>query len=187
MIHGYPSPRHALMGRLVGAMSAGQALSPADIIAVTQGLPPGIGNPGWPNLPPGIAWPNGLNFQNGPVNVQPRVYPLSIASNGTIAPGATQVLTARAQAAFKPERFVVPSTIAPNFLINSIKIGARPQTVDGADTGIPAEVFSEVAQNNLMSFDSIQPGIDLYVTVTNLDTQTARAFRGTFIGPALVP
>jgi hypothetical protein len=186
MIHGY-NPRHALMGRLVGALSLGQAINPADLIAVTQGMPPGLGNAGWPNLPPGIAWPNGLNYQNGPVTVQPRTYPLSIASSGTVAASATVVLTARAQAAFKPQRFVVPSTIAPNFLINSIKIGARPQTVDGADTGIPAEVFSEVAQNNLMDFDSIQPGIDLYVTVTNLDTQNAHAFRGTFIGPALVP
>lgn len=181
------SPRHALMGRLVGAASLGQALNPADLVAVMQGLPAGVGNPLWPGLPPGAGWPAGLNVQNGPINVQPRTYPLSVKSPAAIPAGTTQTLTARAQAAFKPQRFIVPSSIAPYFLIESIKIGARPQTVDGSDVGMPAEIFSEVAQNNLMDFDSIQPGIELYVRVTNLDAQVARTFIGTFIGPALVP
>jgi hypothetical protein len=114
------------------------------------------------------------------------VYPLAVASTGNVVAGTTVTLTAAPQAAFKPQRFIVASNIAPAFTINSIRIGARLQTVDGSETGVPATVYSEVAQNNLMDFDTVQPGITISVRVTNISA-VDQPFVGTFIGPALIP
>jgi hypothetical protein len=173
------------MNRMIGAdMPSLGAPMGSDMIGVFGGLPPGIGNGNWPQLPQGFGWPSAMNYQNGPQLVQPRVYPLSLKV--VVPAGATLTATARAQAAFKAQRFVVPSSIAPFFVINQIKIGARLQTVDGSDTGTPAEVYSEVAQNNLVDFDTIQPGIDVNVQVTNTSANQLTFF-GTLIGPALIP
>ena len=191
MIRGY-APRHALMGRLVGAGYA--PLQTADMVGVMAGLPPGIGNPGWPQLPLAGSFPNGLNYQNGPVNPQPRMLTFSISSAGknnattivadAIVAGATVTLTGIPQAAFKIQRVIVSSAVAPFFLV-AITIGARPQTVNGDGGQVSAVVYSEVAQNTLLDFDTIQPGISLSLNVTTIDC-SAHRFDATFIGAALV-
>ena len=192
MIRGF-APRHALMGRLVGAGYS--PLQTADMVGVMQGLPPGVGNPGWPQLPIGGGWPNGLNYQNGPSVPQPRMLPFSITSaglsNGTtivadqIVAGATATLTGTPQAAFKVQRPVISSAVAPFFIVG-ITIGARPQTVNGAGNGVPAVLYSEVAQNTMVDFDTLQPGITMSVTVTNIDASPHRFDMG-FIGAAAIP
>ena len=195
MIRGY-SPRHALMGRLVGAGAPSPmgGFQTADMVGVMAGLPPGIGNPGWPQLPMNAGWPNGLNYQNGPVTPQPRMLTFSISSAGKsnggsivadqVVAGATATLTGVPQAAFKIQRVVVSSAVAPFFLV-AIIIGARPQTVNGDGGQVSAVLYSEVAQNTLLDFDTIQPGITLTLTVTNIDSSPHR-FDASFIGAALV-
>lgn len=187
MIRGIVNPRHILQGRLVGAdySSWGQQMGQGGPIGVMNGMPPGIGNPAWGQNPLGLGFPNGLNYQNGPVLPQPRVFSLGLTSNGPIAAGTSKLITTSPQGVFKAQRLSVPSSIAPYFIISQIKVGAKLQSVDGSDTGVPAEIFSEVSQNNLMDFDTAQPGIVMSLVVTNVDS-VARAFFGAFIGPAAV-
>lgn len=198
MIRGY-APRHALMGRLVGAgfPSGFGGTQDGGPMAVMAGLPPGFGNPNWQGLSncgPQGCFPSGLNFQANQGCAQPRMLTFGISSadasngttiiNGKIVAGATATLSGVPQACFKPQRMVISSAVAPYFLV-AITIGARPQTVNGGNAQVSAVLFSEVAQNTLLDYDTVSPGITVSLTVTNIDSVDHR-FDLSMIGAATV-
>lgn len=106
-------------------------------------------------------------------------------ANGTLAvtAGATAILTARPQRPFQTERFVLPSTLSPFFAINDLVIGRDSMFVNSeaahgdifSQTGVDVGLFGFIAR----------PGIDITLTVTNIDTAD-HPFYGSIIGPAWV-
>ncbi len=60
-----------------------------------------------------------------------------------IATTVDVVATSKPQNVFRPTRLLVPSTLAPFFLIKNIRIGTDSQLV--GTTPMPAQVYSELA------------------------------------------
>lgn len=98
-----------------------------------------------------------------------------------VGAGATQTLTSRPQWPFRPYRLVVPSSIAPLVLINSLNVGQQPAFA--ADGPVSGETFSEVAWGTHVLLDSASPGIEITMSVTNLSAQ-ALDIRVTMLGDA---
>ena len=99
------------------------------------------------------------------------------------------------QVAFRPTYLVIPAIIAPDFMIEDIKIGKNSEFVSGA--AISATVFSGdvvvlkdkvvKAVSDLplaMKMDDWHPENTLCLTVFNLNTH-ARNFLGAIVGPPL--
>ena len=82
-----------------------------------------------------------------------------------VGSGLSATLSSSPQWPFRPYRVVVPSSIAPSVLINSINVGQQPAFA--ADGAVSAEGFSEVAWGTHICLDSASPGINITVTVTN--------------------
>lgn len=98
----------------------------------------------------------------------------------SVASLATGTITSRPQSiAFKPQRLVIPATIAPDFTIDSILVGVQPQAVQTGSA--PAEAFVANAVDCQLDCDTVQTSQDLVVVATNISGAT-RTFRGTFFG-----
>lgn len=111
-------------------------------------------------------------------------FPQGAAGASTVAASATVTLSARPQRVFQTERFVIPSTVSPYFAIVDLVIGRDSMFVNSEAAA--AEVFSQTGVGVSLRGFIARPGIDVTLTVTNLDTVNARAFYGSIIGPALV-
>jgi hypothetical protein len=94
-------------------------------------------------------------------------------------PSAAEIVV-MPQMAFRPERLVVASNIAPDFIIENIQIGAQAQFI-GA--GISAEVFTSNAVNMDVRFDTAAPGTEIRFRVRYVgkDPRGAR-FQAAMIG-----
>jgi hypothetical protein len=126
----------------------------------------------------------------------PAIVP-DVATTGVDVPFGMPVLTALAAAAsgtttnnspgwFRPSRYVVPSGIAADFVINSISIGVR--SCLGNNSGnVVAAIFSELAVDCGVTFFTAGPGIPIAVNVTNISAGAvsfASTFRGAFVDGA---
>lgn len=152
-------------------------------------LPPQWGHPGmmphrW-NHAPGLAPPQpvGYSQQVGVVEREPthiRRHYIPVNSNGTVAANASAVCSTQPQAlAFRPERIVVPASIAPDFTIDSIFCGIKPQFV--ATGSIAAETFTQDARDVEMHMDTVNTSQNFTLNVTN-QSGAARQFRATVFG-----
>lgn len=75
-------------------------------------------------------------------------------------------VTVQARDAFFPERLVVPSEIAGDFLVTDVKVGRNSQFIGPGC--LPAMVFSSRANPELLSgFDPVGAGMFVIVSVTN--------------------
>ena len=105
---------------------------------------------------------------------------LPMASSGTVAAAASSTITARPQTiAFKPQRIVVPATIAPDFTIDDIKVGNKSQLAQSGS--LPAEAFVQSLFDGMMDMDTVQTSQDFVLAVTNL-SGAARTFRAAVYG-----
>lgn len=108
-----------------------------------------------------------------------RLY-LPMSSPAPIAPGASFDITGRSQAiAFKPQKVVVPASIAPDFTIDQILVGVKPQAVQTGSAS--AETFVADAFDVEMDMDTLQTSQDFVISVTNI-SGAARTFRATVYG-----
>ena len=122
-------------------------------------------------------------MQNG-AGVTP--HPLS-KSNKTYSPVTATVvgaglganISANPQQLFRPERFVIPASLAPSFTIQDIKVGNVSQFPNAGD--IPGEVFAQNSFDDGIRFDTVNPAINLQVSCTNI-TGGSLTFRGAFKG-----
>ncbi len=97
-----------------------------------------------------------------------------------IASLASSNITASPQSiAFKPERLVIPATIAPDFTVDNIVVGVTPQSVQLGSA--PAEAFVANAVDCQLDCDTVQTSQNFVVTVTNISGAT-RTFRGAVFG-----
>lgn len=101
-------------------------------------------------------------------------------SNGTVAANASASISTQPQAlAFRPERIVVPASIAPDFTIDSVFCGIKPQFV--ATGSIAAETFTQDARDVDMHMDTVNTSQNFTLNVTN-QSGAARQFRATVFG-----
>jgi hypothetical protein len=108
---------------------------------------------------------------------------LPIESATAIAAGVTSNVTARPQdLAFKPERLIIPSTIAPDFLIVDIKVGNRSQFTQSGN--VPGEAFIPNSDDAMVDFDTLQTSQDFVMIVQNI-SGASRTFRAALFGHAL--
>ena len=110
-----------------------------------------------------------------------REYALGLGS--TSVPGnASANINVQPQVIFRPERLVVPSNIAVDFLITDIKVGKNSQLVS---TGaLPAVMFTENAFGVRLKMDTAQISMFVTISVTN-QNPNARNFQGGLVGPAV--
>lgn len=111
-----------------------------------------------------------------------RDYVLGLNSTAAIAAGAPGTAVSFPQIVFRPERLVIPSDIAGQFLVNQIIVGKNPQQVS-ADP-IPGRVFDERGVGVRLSMDTAQISQQITLNVTNIGGAPA-VFRAAMIGPSV--
>ncbi len=109
---------------------------------------------------------------------------LGMSSTGTVASGALATITARPQnLAFKPERIVIPATIASDFLITDIKVGNVSQLVQSGT--LPAEAFTQQLFDGKMEMDTVNTSQDFVLQIQNT-AGAARSFNAAVYGLAVL-
>jgi hypothetical protein len=93
---------------------------------------------------------------------------------------ANQVIVVQPSQPFKVEEMRIDPVIAPNFLINDVRVG-RYSAFLGAGA-VPATAFSAVNPNCTIGLDTAQTSEPIQVNVTNTSAAAAFRFLGTFIG-----
>ena len=110
-----------------------------------------------------------------------REYALGLGST-SVGGGNSANINVQPQVIFRPERLVVPSNVAVDFLITDIKVGKNSQL---ASTGaLPAVMFTETAFGVRLKMDTAQISMFVTISVTNQNAN-ARNFQGGFVGPAI--
>jgi len=110
-----------------------------------------------------------------------REYALGLGST-SVAGNSSANINVQPQGIFRPERLVVPSNIAVDFLITDIKVGKNSQLVS---TGaLPAVMFTENAFGVRLKMDTAQISMFVTISVTN-QNPAARNFQGGLVGPAV--
>lgn len=93
-----------------------------------------------------------------------RRYPLGVVPT-TITAGVQSQIPASPQNLFRPERLVIPSDIAFDSGVVDIKVGNVSQFVQSAE--VPGALFSEVAINTGVNFDTAEIGNQISATIRN--------------------
>jgi hypothetical protein len=110
-----------------------------------------------------------------------REYALGLGST-SVGGGNSANINVQPQVIFRPERLVVPSNVAVDFLITDIKVGKNSQL---ASTGaLPAVMFTETAFGVRLKMDTAQISMFVTISVTNQNSN-ARNFQGGLVGPAV--
>ena len=110
-----------------------------------------------------------------------REYALGLGSTSVTGSSSANI-NVQPQVIFRPERLVVPSNIAVDFLITDIKVGKNSQLVS---TGaLPAVMFTENAFGVRLKMDTAQISMFVTISVTN-QNPAARNFQGGLVGPAV--
>lgn len=110
-----------------------------------------------------------------------REYALGLGST-SVGGGNSANINVQPQVIFRPERLVVPSNVAVDFLITDIKVGKNSQL---ASTGaLPAVMFTETAFGVRLKMDTAQISMFVTISVTN-QNPNARNFQGGLVGPAV--
>ena len=98
-----------------------------------------------------------------------RRYPLGFVPTSITAGTSTQIPSAP-QNLYRPERLVIPSDIAFDAGVRDIKVGNTSQLVQSVE--VPAAVFSEVAINTGVTFDTAEVGNQVSVDIRNKSGST---------------
>lgn len=107
-----------------------------------------------------------------------RRYPLGVVPT-SIAAGVQSQIPASPQNLFRPERLVVPSDLAFDTGIVDIKVGNVSQFVQSAE--VPGALFSEVAINTGVNFDTAEIGNQISVLARNKSGSSIE-FSAGFVG-----
>ena len=108
---------------------------------------------------------------------------LGFDSVATIAAAGTAAVNSNPQQIFAPERIVVPATLAPNFIINSLTIGTAIQFLNA--NSVHSETFGSTAQGVRLKMDTAQINSVISFNVTNISAGALRFF-GSLIGPSVL-
>ena len=108
-----------------------------------------------------------------------RRFPLGVVPT-LIASGDTETIPTTPQNLFRPERLVIPSDIAFDIGVTDVKVGNQSQFVETSE--VPGSLFSEVAINTGVTFDTAEIGNQISVQIRNkslADTEFTAGFVGT--------
>jgi len=108
-----------------------------------------------------------------------RRYPLGVVPT-TISSGNTATIPTTPQNLFRPERLVIPSDIAFDIGVTDVKVGNQSQFVETSE--VPGSLFSEVAINTGVTFDTAEIGNQISVALRNkslADVEFTAGFVGT--------
>jgi hypothetical protein len=108
-----------------------------------------------------------------------RRYPLGVVPT-TITAGSTSTIPTTPQNLFRPERLVIPSDIAFDIGVADVKVGNQSQFVETSE--VPGTLFSEVAINTGVTFDTAEIGNQISVALRNkslADVEFSAGFVGT--------
>ena len=101
-----------------------------------------------------------------------------------VAANSSANINVQPQVVFRPERLVIPASIAEDFLITDIKVGKNSQLVS---TGaLPAAAFTVRSESTRMMMDTAQISMFVTVSVTNISKEP-KNFQGVIFGPSLDP
>ena len=92
-------------------------------------------------------------------------------------------MSARPQRVFQCDRFVIPSTFAAFFAMTDLVIGRDSMLVNSERVAL--EVFSQTGVGVELSGYIARPGIDVTLSLVNLDSANAHAFYGSIVGRCL--
>lgn len=98
-----------------------------------------------------------------------RRYPLGFVPT-SITAGSSLLIPSAPQNLFRPERLVIPSDIAFDAGVRDIKVGNTSQLVQSVE--VPAALFSEVAINTGVTFDTAEVGNQVSVDIRNKSGST---------------
>lgn len=108
-----------------------------------------------------------------------RRYPLGVVPT-TITSGNVATIPTTPQNLFRPERLVIPSDIAFDIGVTDVKVGNQSQFVETSE--VPGSLFSEVAINTGVTFDTAEIGNQISVALRNkslADVEFTAGFVGT--------
>jgi hypothetical protein len=120
---------------------------------------------------------NGAGVVPHPISKSNKTY--SPVTATVVGAGLSANISANPQQLFRPERFVIPASLAPSFTVQDIKVGNVSQFPNAGD--IPGEVFAQNSFDDGVRFDTVNPAINLLVSTTNI-TGGSLTFRGAFKG-----
>ena len=125
-----------------------------------------------------LAWPRRGKKRSS----RRREYVLGLGSM-EVDPGKTRTLSARAFVCFRPERLIVPSNLAKDFLIVNLSVGNNHNQL--ASVGVlPAVMFTEAGGGIRLGLDMAMVGTTVSVTATNHGDQEC-LFAAGVVGPAV--
>jgi hypothetical protein len=93
-----------------------------------------------------------------------RRYPLGFVPTDILG-GATAPIPSNPQNLYRAERLVIPSDICFDIGVADIKVGNQSQFVQNAE--VPAAVFSEVAIDTALHFDTAEVGNQMTISARN--------------------
>jgi hypothetical protein len=108
-----------------------------------------------------------------------RRYPLGVVPT-TITAGDQVTIPTTPQNLFRPERLVIPSDIAFDVGVTDVKVGNQSQFVETSE--VPGSLFSEVAINTGVTFDTAEIGNQISIALRNkslADVEFTAGFVGT--------
>lgn len=111
-------------------------------------------------------------------NQKARRFPSPVTAT-VVAGGAAATIRANPQTLFRPERLVVPASLAPSFVLTDLKVGNVSQFPNTGE--LPLEIFAQNGVDCTITLDTVNPAIDLSVSVINI-TGGSLTFRAGFIG-----
>lgn len=119
-------------------------------------------------------------------DVDLRRFPLGMDSKTSIPPGATAEIISRPQVIFRPDRLLIPPSIAANFMLLDFKIGKNSMLL--SCDAIPAETFSDVCDKSPpgleIKAETAQVSQDVLLRVQNT-SQVPIRFYASLIGPSV--
>jgi hypothetical protein len=107
---------------------------------------------------------------------------MGVMSAAAIAAGASADVNGQPQVTFRPDRIVVPSSVADAFRIDDLKIGKNSQLVSGGP--VHAQTFSEGAFGVRLKLDTLAVSQTVLFRVTNISAG-AETFFASLIGPSV--
>lgn len=109
---------------------------------------------------------------------------LGLTQAGFTASAATATVSATPQVTFRPDRLTIGDSIAAQYLLNTLFIGNRLQSV--ASSSVSMEIFSNKSVGVRLKMDTAVIGLQVQANVTYTGTSTAsQTFSATLIGPAV--
>lgn len=108
-----------------------------------------------------------------------RKMPIGFAPT-SIAAGSSGTIPGQPQNLFRTERLVIPSDIAFDLGVTDLKVGNQSQFAQSNE--VPAVIFSEVAINTGVEFDTAEVGNQISLICRNKDTVNAVEFTAAAVG-----